>query len=186
MRIIRMVLGMTSAFFWAGCFLMESSSLVIAPATALDRETLFLMVMELARYEKMEHLVHSTADTLWNAMSGPHSTAEALIARWDGEPAGIAIYFHNFSTFAGKPGLYLEDLFVGVEFRRRGIAHALLQTVAQVAVARDCGRLEWSVLDWNEPALHFYESIGAVMQKEWRLMRLEPAAFGKLAAGQDL
>jgi len=156
-------------------------ALVIAPATEMDREALFEMVMELARYEKMEHLVHSTADSLWQAMSGPHSTAEALLARWNGEPAGIAIYFHNFSTFAGKPGLYLEDLFVRVEFRRRGIAHALLQAVAKIAVERDCGRLEWSVLAWNAPALQFYESIGAEMQKEWRLMRMEPAAFGKLA-----
>lgn len=135
----------------------------------------------LARYERLEHEVTSTADDIRTLLFGPRPFAEAVIARCQGEPVGFALFFHNASTFAGKPGLFLEDLFVKPEFRRRGIGHALIQHVAALAQARGCCRMEWVALDWNRPALDFYDRIGARVRKGWVVLRLEGAPLARLA-----
>jgi GNAT superfamily N-acetyltransferase len=150
---------------------------VIRTATAEDTSTLFFLVRELARYEHLEHELTGTAAELQEHLFGTRRYAEALIAEDGGEPIGFALYFHNYSTFLTRPGMYLEDLFVLPEHRRRGHARALLRAVARTAVDRGCGRLEWAVLDWNEPALAFYRSLGADPMQDWRVCRL---------AGEDL
>jgi len=160
---------------------MSASSLRIYPAGPDEVATVHALVLELARYEKLEHEVQSTPESLRDAMFGPHSTAGALLADWEGEPAGVAVYFHNFSTFTGRPGLYLEDIFVRETHRRRGIGLALLKAVAGIARDRDCGRMEWTVLDWNESAIRFYESLGAQMMGDWRLMRVNREGIQALA-----
>ena len=114
--------------------------------------------------------------------ASPQPVIHVLIAEWNGAPAGFALYFFNFSTFVGRPGLYLEDLFVRPEQRSHGIGRALLRALARIAQERNCGRMEWAVLDWNEPALRFYRSLGARQMKEWIVHRLTPVEIGKLAA----
>lgn len=140
------------------------------------------MVHELADYEKLTHLVSGTADDLARELFGERPVIEALIATSDGEPAGFALYFHNYSTFLARRGLYLEDVYVKPVFRRRGIGRALLVKLAQIALARGCGRFEWSVLDWNEPAIHFYEGLGATVMPEWRIARVTGNALKALAS----
>jgi GNAT superfamily N-acetyltransferase len=132
-------------------------------------------------YEKLEHAVVATQEVLRRTLFGERRYAEALIARLDGEPVGFALYFHNFSTFVGKPGLYLEDLFVEPAHRGKGIGKALLQHLAAIAVERDCGRVEWAVLDWNAPSIAFYRSLGAVPMDQWTVFRLEGAALRAVA-----
>ena len=145
---------------------------VTRPATPDDTPTILAFIRALAEYEKLSHAVVATEDQLRTHLFGPRPAAEVLIGELDGRPAGFALYFPNFSTFLARPGVYLEDLFVLPEARGRGVGRALLTAVAAVAVARGAGRLEWSVLDWNAPAIGFYRKLGAVAMDEWTTMRV--------------
>jgi GNAT superfamily N-acetyltransferase len=155
----------------------------IEPATERDVPTILSMIRALADYEQLSQDVTTTEAELRRALFGPHPAAEVLIAYADAEAAGFAVFFHNFSTFLGKPGLYLEDLFVRPEFRGRGYGRQLLQRLAQIALERRCGRMEWAVLDWNEPAIGFYKSLGARPMDEWTVYRLTGHALTDLANG---
>jgi len=161
---------------------MAHPSFTITPATPADVPLLFSLVQALAEYEKLAHEVTGTPAMLAEHLFGDRPYAEALVARVDGEGAGFALFFHNFSTFLMQPGIYLEDLFVLPQFRRQGIGRALLGHLGQVAVARGCGRLEWNVLEWNAPAIAFYEQMGAQLKTDWRLCRVTGAALDTLAA----
>jgi GNAT superfamily N-acetyltransferase len=138
-------------------------------------------VRELAAYERLAHEARATEGDVRRTLFGESPQAEVRIARWDGEPAGFALFFHNYSTFAGRRGLYLEDLYVRPAYRGRGIGKALLRDLAAIAVARGCARLEWAVLDWNEPAMRFYESVGAVPMRDWTVYRLDGEELARLA-----
>ena len=153
----------------------------IRPATAADAATIATLVRELADYEKLVHEAKAGPDDFLREMTAENPVIRVLIAEWNGEPAGFALYFFNFSTFVGRPGLYLEDLFVRPALRSHGIGRALLRALARVARERGCGRMEWAVLDWNEPALKFYQSLGARQMKEWIVHRLTPVEIDKLA-----
>jgi GNAT superfamily N-acetyltransferase len=139
------------------------------------------LVRELAVYERLEQYARATADDFERHLFGPRPAAEAALADVEGQPVGFALWFSTFSTFRGRPGLYLEDLFVRQEFRGRGIGKALLAAVARVAVERGCGRLEWSVLDWNAPAIGFYGSLGARPMDEWTVYRIDEDSLRRLA-----
>lgn len=142
------------------------------------------LIRELAEYEKLTHEVVADEEALRRNLFGEgRRGAEAVIAEQSGEPAGFALFFHNFSTFLGKPGLYLEDLFVRPQFRGWGVGKALLAHLAALAKERGCGRLEWWVLDWNEPAIGFYRSIGAEAMDEWTVYRVTGEALDELASG---
>ncbi len=141
------------------------------------------LIRGLARYEKLEHEVSMTDETLERSLFGDRPYAETLIAEDEGEPVALALFFHNFSTFLGKPGLYLEDLFVKPEARGGGVGRLLLERLAQIAVERDCGRLEWAVLDWNKDAIRFYERLGARPNDEWTVYRISGGALRALAGG---
>jgi len=141
-------------------------------------------IHELARYEKMEEEVVATEELLRENLFGEHKYAEVILAFYHDKPVGFAFFFHNFSTFEGRPGIYLEDLFVRPEVRGKGIGTSLLSYLAQLALERNCARLEWSVLDWNTPAIEFYESLEAVMLDEWSTFRLTGESLTKLAASQ--
>jgi GNAT superfamily N-acetyltransferase len=153
----------------------------IRPATPADAETIAALVRELADYEKLLHEAKGTAADFRRELMSPNPVIRVLIAEWNGEPAGFALFFFNFSTFVARPGLYLEDLFVRPALRSHGIGRALLRELARIARARDCGRMEWAVLDWNEPALKFYKSIGARPMSEWIVHRLTADEIVKLA-----
>ena len=159
-------------------------ALEIHPAREADVPLILALINELAAYEKLQHQVVADEATLRAALFGGKPGAEASIARIADEPAGFALYFHNFSTFLGKPGLYLEDLFVRPRFRGRGVGKALLMHLAGVAVERGCGRFEWAVLDWNRPARDFYESLGAQANPDWINYRLSGEALARLARGR--
>jgi GNAT superfamily N-acetyltransferase len=156
-------------------------SLAIAPAAPGDAGLILELIHELAEYEKLSHVVTATEDDLARTLFGSAPSAEVRIARWNGEPAGFALFFPNYSTFLGKPGLYLEDLFVRPTFRGRGVGRALLRELATLAVARGCGRMEWWVLDWNEPAVGFYRKLGATPMSDWTVFRLTGEALARLA-----
>lgn len=156
-------------------------SLSIRPATPDDVELIFHFICALSEYEKLRHEVRADAVMLREHLFGPHPMAEVLIGEIDGFPRGFALFFHNFSTFEGKPGLYLEDLFVEPEARGSGLGKALLSQLASLAIERGCARLEWWVLDWNEPAIAFYRSLGARPMDEWTVQRVDGAALKKLA-----
>lgn len=143
------------------------STLNIRDAEAADSELILHFVRELARYEKAEHDVVATRADIEVSIFGEQSTVRALICEADGQPIGFAVYFFNYSTWLGRRGLYLEDLYVSPEYRGGGAGKALLKHLARIAVDSGCGRFEWSVLDWNEPAIKFYESIGARAKSEW-------------------
>lgn len=147
-------------------------SLQIRKAEPTDCNLILDFIHGLADYEKLSHEVVATAELLRENLFGPQPKAEVLIAEWNKQPAGFALFFHNFSTFLGKPGIYLEDLFVLPELRSHGIGKGLLKRLAQIAVERNCGRLEWSVLNWNKPAIDFYLSLGAGPMDEWTVYRL--------------
>jgi GNAT superfamily N-acetyltransferase len=153
----------------------------ITPAREADIPLILSLINELAIYEKLEHQVVATEATLRQALFGPRPGAESLIAWIDGEPAGFALYFHNFSTFLGKHGLYLEDLFVRPAFRGRAIGKSLLVHLARLALERGCGRFEWAVLDWNRPARDFYEALGAEANLAWVSYRITGEALERLA-----
>jgi GNAT superfamily N-acetyltransferase len=153
----------------------------IRPATPGDAETIAALVRELADYEKLLHEAQGTAADFRRELESPNPVIRVLIADWNREPAGFALYFFNFSTFVARPGLYLEDLFVRPALRSHGIGRALLRELARIARERDCGRMEWAVLDWNEPALRFYQSLGARPLKEWIVHRLTRPEIARLA-----
>ncbi|MDM9650038.1 GNAT family N-acetyltransferase [Pseudomonas wenzhouensis] len=157
-------------------------SLTIRPATADDAELILRFITELAIYEKAEHEVKTDAAGIRDSLFAEGSTAHGLICENDGQPIGYAVYFFNYSTWLGKHGLYLEDLYVSPDARGLGAGKALLRHLAQLAVARGCGRFEWSVLDWNTPAIDFYESFGARPQSEWTTYRLTGQALLDFAA----
>ncbi|MGH7761180.1 MAG: GNAT family N-acetyltransferase [Candidatus Dormibacteraceae bacterium] len=152
-------------------------TLVVRPGTRADVPVIAELIRGLARYEKLEHEVTMTEERLASNLFGPHHHAETLIAEADGSPVGLALFFHNFSTFLARPGIYLEDLFVVPAHRGGGIGRALLKELARLAVERECGRLEWSVLDWNRDAIGFYERIGARPNSEWTVYRLTGEAL---------
>jgi GNAT superfamily N-acetyltransferase len=157
-------------------------SLSIRPATAADISLIGQFIRDLAEYEKLAHAVRFDEGIMAQKLFGPRPYAEVLIGEIDGTPQGFALFFHNFSTFEGRPGIYLEDLFVRPDARGSGLGKALLARLAALAVERDCARLEWSVLDWNTPAIDFYKALGARMMDEWTVMRVDGAALSELAA----
>ena len=156
---------------------------MIRLATRADLPTILDFIRRLADYEKLSHEVTATEAELDRTLFGEQPAAEVVIAEHDGSPAGFALFFHNYSTFLAKPGIYLEDLFVLPAHRGKGIGKALLQFLAHTALERGCGRFEWSVLDWNTPAIEFYRSIGAVPMEEWTVQRVTGEALQQLAAG---
>ncbi|HEY8551605.1 MAG TPA: GNAT family N-acetyltransferase [Vicinamibacterales bacterium] len=153
----------------------------IRPAVEADVPLIHEFIRELAQYERLLDQVVATEDDLRTTLFGPRPYAEVLIAESRGRALGFALFFHNYSTFLGRPGLYLEDLFVRADARGQGIGRRLLSAVAAVAVARGCGRLDWAVLNWNEPAIGFYRRMGAVMQEDWRVFRLTGEALARVA-----
>ena len=156
--------------------------LTIRPATVADVALVLTFIRDLAEYERLAHEVVATEPLLRETLFGERPGAEVVIAELDGEPVGFALFFHNFSTFLGRPGLYLEDLFVRPAARGHGVGRALLARLAALAVERGCGRFEWSVLDWNEPAIGFYRKLGAVPLDDWTVQRVAGEALHRLAA----
>jgi len=150
-------------------------------ATKSDTATILKFIQLLAKYEKLSHEVTATEEDLKKNIFSDNSNVEAIIGTINNEPVTFAIFFHNFSTFLGKKGLYLEDLFVLPEFRSKGFGKKMLKFLAKLALERNCGRFEWSVLDWNEPAIQFYKSIDAEFKKEWLITRLSGQALQQLA-----
>jgi len=159
--------------------------LTIRPATSADVPLILAFIRELAEYEREPQAAVATAADLLRDGFGPEPKFRVDIAEWSGEPAGFAFYFWNYSTWQGKPGLYLEDLFVRPRFRGKGIGKTLLVHLARVAIKNNCGRLVWQVLDWNTPAIEFYESLGAQTMKEWLTMRVTGEALVRLATEQS-
>jgi GNAT superfamily N-acetyltransferase len=162
---------------------MTSSQLPfsIRPASPADCATLIGLIRELAVYERLEAHVKVTPDDIERNLFGPRPYAEAMIAEVEGEAVGYALFFHNFSSFRGQPGLYLEDVFVKPAFRGRGIGRALLTKLAQVGVDRGCDRIEWIALDWNKSAIEFYRSLGALSLNDWMIFRLADGPLARLA-----
>lgn len=156
-------------------------SLSIRPAERADLAIIAQFIRDLAEYERLAHEVRFEEAVLGERLFGARPYAEVLIGEIDGTPDGFALFFHNFSTFEGKPGVYLEDLFVRPEARGSGLGKALLSALAQIAIERDCARLEWSVLDWNDPAIQFYKKLGAKAMDEWTVFRVDGDALNILA-----
>jgi GNAT superfamily N-acetyltransferase len=156
-------------------------SLRIAAATESDAPVILSFIRKLAEYEKLSHLVVASEENVREHVFGRNPVAEVLLAYWREEPVGFALYLRNFSTFLGQPGIYLEDLFVEPAHRGKGIGKALLKRLAEIAVERGYGRLEWAVLDWNTPSIEFYRSLGAVPLDEWTAYRLTGEALTRLA-----
>ncbi len=153
----------------------------VRPATPADLPLIAELIRALADYEKLAHEVRFDETTLAAKLFGPRPYAEVIIGEVDGTAQGFALFFHNFSTFEGRPGVYLEDLFVRPAARGSGLGKALLAELARIAVERDCARLEWSVLDWNEPAIGFYKALGAKLMDEWTVFRVDGTALETLA-----
>ncbi len=162
--------------------LYEPDGVILRAAAPADVAVLFELIRSLADYEKLSHAVTGSAEELQQHLFGDRPYAEAILAECGSEAVGFALFFHNYSTFLTKPGIYLEDLFVLPEYRRRGIGKALLSYLAQLAVDRGCARLEWSVLDWNSPAIAFYQSLGASILPDWRICRVIGDELTHLAA----
>ena len=159
-----------------------SESLNIRPVTEADIPLVLEFISDIAEYERLlDHVVADEA-ILRESFFGPRAKAEGLLAERAGEPAAFAVYFENFSTFTGRPGLYLEDLFVKPEWRKHGIGRSLLVRLAQIAVERGCPRFEWVALDWNQNAIDFYEKLGAKQLNDWRIFRMEGESIAQLAA----
>ncbi len=161
-------------------------SIAISPITRAEVPALLELIRELARFEKLEHAVEATVGSLENSLFGPQPAAGALFARLDGQLAGYAIYFFTFSSFLGRAGIWLEDVYVRPEFRKRGLGHGLIEAVAQIGVERNCGRFEWTALDWNETALNFYDKLGAQRLEEWVLLRMNAPELLRLGAIKEL
>jgi GNAT superfamily N-acetyltransferase len=160
-----------------------SGDITIRPAAPHEMPLVLAFIRELAAYEHLEHEVLATEQDLVTALSGPRPYAEVVFACLEGTPVGFALFFHNFSTFRGKPGIYLEDLFVRPAARGLGVGRRLFAWLARTALERGCARLDWAVLDWNEPAIGFYRSLGAVGQDDWNIMRLTGQPLERLARG---
>jgi GNAT superfamily N-acetyltransferase len=156
----------------------------IKPASPADTPIILQLIRELAEFERLLHEVQATEEQLREQLFGARPAAEVVIARMGDEVAGFALFFHNFSTFLAKPGLYLEDLYVRQKFRGQGCGEALLRYLARTALERGCGRLEWSVLDWNVRAIDFYKSLGAVQMDQWTVHRVTGDALVKLGSEQ--
>ena len=156
--------------------------MTIRPGTEADIGTIEELIRALAEYERMADEVVMNAELLRKALFGERPYAEVLIAEADGEAVGFALFFHNFSTFLGRPGIYLEDLFVKPEHRGQGHGKALLKRLAEIAVGRGCGRMEWAVLNWNEPSIGFYRSLGAQPNEDWTVFRLTGDALQQLGS----
>jgi GNAT superfamily N-acetyltransferase len=152
----------------------------IQSATKAHVSVILAFIKKLADYERLSHEVVATEDTLRQTLFGRRSTAEVALGYYKNRPVGFVLFFHNYSTFLGQPGIYIEDLFVDENFRRRGFGGALLRHVARLAHDRRCGRLEWSVLDWNEPAINFYKKLGAIPMREWTVFRITGESLKKL------
>jgi GNAT superfamily N-acetyltransferase len=161
-----------------------SATVTVRPALQHETPLILQLVRELAEYERLEAQMVADEQQMQAALFGPRPYAEVVFVCWEAEPVGFALFFHNFSTFLGRPGIYLEDLFVRPTFRGRGLGRRLLTWLAELAVARGCGRLEWSVLDWNAPAIGFYRRLGAVPLDEWTVFRLTGPALEALARGR--
>ena len=155
----------------------------IRPAEPRDVDAIVAMIRALAEYERLAHLCVAAKPDLERALFGPRPAAEVLLAAKDAKAVAFALFFHNFSTFLGRPGLWLEDLFVLPEYRRQGCARALLRTLAALAVERGCGRFEWAVLDWNAPAIEFYRTLGGTLLPDWRIVRVAGPSLEALARG---
>ncbi|WP_337879379.1 GNAT family N-acetyltransferase [Rheinheimera sp.] len=151
-------------------------------AEVADVPVILSFIRQLADYEQLSHQVIATEQSLTDTLFGAKAFAEVVIAEHQGEPAGFALFFHNYSTFLAKPGLYLEDLFVSPDKRGLGLGKALITYLASLAVERGCGRMEWSVLDWNQPAIDFYQSLGASMLEDWRINRVTGDSLLQMAA----
>ena len=154
----------------------------IRPATSADLPLIAQLIRDLAEYEKLANDVRFDQVVLGQKLFGPRPYAEVLIGEIDGQPQAFALFFHNFSTFEGRPGIYLEDLFVQPDARGSGLGKALLAHLAALTIERDCARLEWSVLDWNAPAIGFYQKLGARLMEDWTVMRLDGANLSQLGA----
>lgn len=157
----------------------------LRPAQPGDEPLILRFIRGLAEYEKLAHECIATEADLTRSLFGAQPDAEVILAFADGEPAGFALFFHNYSTFLARRGLYLEDLFVLPEYRGQGIGLALLRELARIAVERQCGRMEWSVLTWNEPAIEFYEKLGARAMDGWKVYRLTGDSLEKVAASAE-
>ncbi|AXE97815.1 GNAT family N-acetyltransferase [Paraburkholderia hospita] len=157
----------------------------IRAATPDDVGTMLALMYELAEFEKLTHLFIATEDGLRDALFGARPSAEAIVAERDGKMIGYALFFHNYSTFLGRRGLYLEDLYVQPTERGTGLGSKMLRYLAALAVERQCGRFEWSVLDWNQPAIDFYQKMGATVLPDWRVVRITGDALDQLAASAD-
>jgi GNAT superfamily N-acetyltransferase len=158
-----------------------SNRLTITPATQSDVPLILELIKELASYEKLAHEVTATEELLTETLFGTRRYAEVVVASYDGQPVGYALFFHSYSTFVGRPGLYLEDVFVRPTMRGKGIGKAILVYLARLAVERKCGRFEWSVLNWNEPSIKFYELLGAKPMDDWTVYRLAAESLERLA-----
>jgi GNAT superfamily N-acetyltransferase len=157
------------------------ANFLIRQATEQDVPLIFSFIRQLAEYERLSHEAVVTEKTLQDSLFGARRYAEVLLGYADDKPVAFAVFFHNFSTFLGRPGLYLEDLFVIPEMRGKGFGRAMLVELARIARERNCGRFEWAVLDWNEPAIQFYKNLGAIPMNEWTIFRVTGAALGRLS-----
>jgi len=162
---------------------LSNTEFKIRQATENDVPVLLSFIRQLAEYERMSNEAVLTEEILRQSLFGPRPAAEALLGYLGDEPVAFAVFFHNFSTFLGRPGMYLEDLFVVPEMRGKGFGKAMLVELAKIARERKCGRFEWAVLDWNEPAIKFYKSLGAVAMDEWTIFRVTGKALDRLAGG---
>jgi GNAT superfamily N-acetyltransferase len=163
-----------------------SSQFTLRSASPADIPALFKLIQALAEYENLTHLLTGSADQLNDHLFGPRPYVEAILALSDDQAAGYAVFLHTYSTFLTRPSLYLEDIFVLPAYRQQGIGKALIRHIAQIAVERNCGRLEWSVLDWNTPAIAFYENIGASVLPDWRICRLTGEALQSFGTARGL
>ncbi|HEY7322329.1 MAG TPA: GNAT family N-acetyltransferase [Candidatus Binatia bacterium] len=159
----------------------DNRGLQIKSATESDVPVILSFIKKLARYERLSHEVVATEESLRETLFGSRQTAEVAIGYLETTPVGFVLFFHNYSTFLGKPGLYIEDLYVDEAYRRRGYGRALLLYVARLAKERGCGRLEWSVLDWNQPAIDFYKKLGALPMSDWTIFRISGKRLDELA-----
>ena len=154
----------------------------IRPAAIADVPLILSFIKKLAEYERLAHEVVATEESLRETLFNARKTAEIAIGYYQNKPIGLVLFFHNYSTFLGRPGLYIEDLFIDESYRRRGFGAALLRYVARLAIERNCGRLAWSVLDWNKPAVDFYTKLGAVPMSGWTVFRVTGESLANLAA----